>query len=100
MLLVALLAGCGLFRRDIQDESLLERCGDAMTEAFPGGDIKVTHAERVASPTASIATMIVAVEGERPKVPPGGPVRREVAVECRFDDNILTGFRWTAGPVR
>jgi hypothetical protein len=27
-------------------------------------------------------------------------VARDVAVECRFEDNILTGFRWTAGPLQ
>jgi hypothetical protein len=25
-------------------------------------------------------------------------VPRDLAVECRFDENVLTGFRWTAGP--
>jgi hypothetical protein len=24
---------------------------------------------------------------------------RDLAVECQFDNNILTGFRWTAGPL-
>jgi hypothetical protein len=26
------------------------------------------------------------------------PLAQNLAVECRFDENILTGFRWTAGP--
>jgi hypothetical protein len=31
-------------------------------------------------------------------LPPGAPLPQDLAVECRFDENILTGFRWTAGP--
>ena len=44
--------------------------------------------------------MVARVEGVRKDVPAGGFVLRDVAVECRFDNGVLTGFRWTQGPLR
>jgi hypothetical protein len=40
------------------------------------------------------------VHGVRRNVAPGGVLQRELAVECRFDEGILIGFRWTQGPLR
>ena len=97
-LLLALgLAGCG---SQLRSPSLLDRCGEYMQRAFPGGDIQVTKRELVPAQTQSIATSVVAAEGERRNVAPGGPPLRDVAVECRFNNGILTDFRWTKGPLR
>src|SRR5215469_9929636 len=91
------LAGCGL---QLREESLLDRCAELMQAAFPGGDIKTTKKEVANETTPSIAALVVVVEGERRKVPADGVPLREVAAECRFENNILTGFRWTKGPLR
>ena len=90
------LAGCG-----IREASLSDRCADAMKQAFPGGGIEVTNAQVTQDSTgASLTAMVVRVEGVRSDVPAQGPLARDVAVECRFEENVLTGFRWTAGPLQ
>jgi hypothetical protein len=71
-----------------------------MQQAFPGGGIEVTKTALVPEATRSIATSVVAAQGSRKEVAPGSMPLRDVAVECRFDDGILTGFRWTKGPLR
>jgi hypothetical protein len=91
------LAGCGL---RLREASPLDRCAELMQEAFPGGDIKPTKKEVADEATASIAAVVARVEGERRNVPAGGQPLRDVAAECRFDNGILTGFRWTKGPLR
>jgi hypothetical protein len=90
------LAGCGT---RLRDESLLDRCGDAMQQAFPQTEIKVTKKALVSQEQQSFATSIVTAEGERPDLPAGSPLLQDIAVECRFDNGILTGFRWTKGPL-
>lgn len=88
--------GCGL-----REASLSERCGAAMQEAFPGGKITVTKAEVTADPAgASVTSMIAKVGGVRRNVAEGDVLARDVAAECHFEDNILTAFRWTQGPLR
>ncbi|HZB91812.1 MAG TPA: hypothetical protein VE397_10245 [Stellaceae bacterium] len=91
------LPGCGV---QLRDKSLLERCGDLMQQAYPDADIEVTHKALVSRPTESLGTVIAQVEGERPKLPKDTGLPRDVAAECRFDDGVLTGFRWTKGPLR
>lgn len=91
------LAGCGT---DLAASSPTARCGELMQQAFPGGRIEVTKTQLVPAPTESIATMVITAEGRRRGIAPGGPPLRDVAVECRFSDGILTGFRWTRGPLR
>ena|SRR5690242_18126094 len=96
LLLGLLLSACGL-----RDQSLSERCGQAMQDAFPGGKIKVTKAEVTADPQgASVTSMIAKISGQRQNVAEGDVVARDVAAECHFQDNILTGFRWTQGPLQ
>jgi hypothetical protein len=92
------LAGCGGTR--LRDESLLDRCGDAMQQAFPQTEIKVTKKALLSQEQQSYATSIVSAEGERPDLPADSPLPHDIAVECRFDNGILTGFRWTKGPLR
>jgi len=67
-----------------------------MQAAFPGADIDITKRQ---SSSPGIDTVIAAVEGVRADMPPNGPLRHDLAVECRFDGDVLTGFRWTAGPL-
>ncbi len=95
-LAAAVLAGCGL-----REASLSDRCGELMQDAFPGGRIKVTKAEVTPDPAGtSVSSMVAAVSGVRKNVAEGNVLARDVAVECRFEDDILTGFRWTAGPLQ
>ena len=68
-----------------------------MRRAYPGAAIDITKSEATAT---SLTTIVANAKGVRTDLPPGGPVPQDLAVECRFDENILTGFRWTAGPTR
>ena len=97
LLQTLLLAGCGT---DLAAGSPAERCGELMQQAFPGGRIEVTRTQLVPAPAESIATMVITAEGRRRGIAPGGPPLSDVAVECRYNDGILTGFRWTRGPLR
>ena len=85
-------AGCSL----VPSGGMADRCADLMQRAYPGADIDVTKREAAAT---SITTIVAKVEGVRSDTPPGGLAPRHLAVECRFDSDILTGFRWTAGPL-
>ena len=66
-----------------------------MQRAFPSASIEVGKSDTSAT---GLTTIVAHVEGTRTDMPAGGPLTRDLAVECRFEDNILTGFRWTAGP--
>ena len=76
--------------------SMVDRCSDFMRRAFPNGDIHVagSHVD------TSLENALVTVQGVRDSVPANSPYARSVAVECRFEGGVLTGFRWTAGPIR
>jgi hypothetical protein len=76
--------------------SLAERCVDIMRRAFPEGGFDVTN--RRVKVEGNAAT--VGIAATRSAVPANGLYAREVGVECRFENGVLTGFRWTAGPVR
>jgi hypothetical protein len=78
-----------------RDVGLAERCADIMRRAYPGAAIDITKTEATAT---SLTAIVAKAEGVRTDVPPGAPAPPDLAVECRFDENILTGFRWTAGP--
>ncbi len=84
-------AACGIPR----DVGLAERCANIMRGAYPSAAIDITKTEATAT---SLTTIVATAEGVRTDVPPGAPLPQDLAVECRFDENILTGFRWTAGP--
>ena len=85
--------GCGSIPHDV---GLAGRCADIMQRAFPSATIEIGKSEASAT---SLTTIIAYVEGIRSDVPLEGPQRRDLAVECQFDNNILTGFRWTVGPL-
>jgi hypothetical protein len=74
---------------------MAERCSDMMRAASPGADFDVTKREAAAT---SLTTIVAHVEGERTNLPPDAKLPPHVAVECKFDNGVLTGFRWTAGP--
>jgi hypothetical protein len=79
------------------DVGLADRCADFMRRAYPSATIEITKSEATAT---TLTTIIARVEGSRTDMPPDGPLLRGLAVECRFDENVFTGFRWTAGPTR
>jgi hypothetical protein len=89
--LCSVVAACAVPR----DVGVAERCADIMRRAYPSAAIDITKTEATA---ISLTTIIAKAEGIRTDLPPGAPVPRDLAAECRFDENILTGFRWTAGP--
>ncbi len=74
---------------------MAERCADLMRQADPGAAIDITRSSAAAT---SITTIVARVEGVRTDLKPHGPLPRHLAVECRFDGGILSGFRWTKGP--
>ena len=75
---------------------LADRCVDFMRRAFP--DTRLDETDRKVSADAQTTT--VAIAADRRNVPAEGPYARKVGVECRFENGILTGFRWTEGPIR
>jgi hypothetical protein len=79
----------------IPQGGMAERCAALMREAYPGAEIDITKREAAA---ASLTKILAHVEGNRTNLPSPPPVARHLAVECTFDNDILTGFRWTAGP--
>ena len=91
--LFCLVAGCHL----VPAGGMADRCADIMQRAYPGADIDITKREAGAT---SLTTIVAHVAGVRNDMPPHGPLPRDLAVECRFDNGILTEFRWTAGPLR
>jgi hypothetical protein len=91
-LICCLGASCGVTR----DVGLAGRCADIMQRAFPSATIEIGKSEASAT---SLTTIVASVEGIRSDMPPEGPLTRDLAVECKFDNNILTDFRWTAGPL-
>lgn len=76
---------------------MTDRCARLMHEAYPGAEIRITGQEAAAT---GITAIVAKVEGERTDLPAGSLLPRKVAVECRFDHDVLTGFRWTKGPNR
>jgi len=86
------LAGCGVSR----GVGLAARCADIMQRAFQSADLEIGKSDASAT---GLTTIVARVEGVRADMPPDGPLTRDLAVECQFDNNILTGFRWTAGPL-
>jgi hypothetical protein len=76
--------------------SLVDRCSDFMHRAYPDAPIDVSSSH-VDTDSENVT---VTVAGIRSGVPASGAYARTVAVECRFEGGILSGFRWLAGPVR
>jgi hypothetical protein len=89
------LAGCGIASGFVPSGGMAKRCADFMTEAYSGADIDITKSRAGAT---SLTTIVANVEGVRTDLPPHAARSRVLAVECRFDDSVLTSFRWTKGP--
>lgn len=93
------LSGCSGFESmeyRFRDMSLSDRCIYFAKEAFPEmrlADTKVQSATDMDVTTTRI-------DGVNENAGTTGQLRRDVAVECRFENGILTDFRWTAGPFR
>jgi hypothetical protein len=90
--LCSVAAACGGIPRNV---GLAERCADIMRRAYPNAVIVITKSDASAT---SLTTIVANAEGVRTDLPADSPLRHDLAVECRFEENILTGFRWTAGP--
>jgi len=75
---------------------LADRCVDIVRRAFPNGGLDIAN-RRV---KVEGGVSIVAIAAVRRDVAAKGPYARDIAAECRFENNILMGFRWTSGPIR
>lgn len=76
--------------------SLTDRCTDFMHRAFPDSPIEV----RDSHIDAAMNRATVTIDATRDTVPADSAYARDIAVECRFENGVLTGFRWTKGPLR
>ena len=95
----SLLAGCGwshnLGKEVTADTaSLADRCAAIMKKAMPFAEIDIGDRSSAAS---GLRTIIAKVAGKRIDMPNNSQVERDLAVECTFDDNVLTAFHWTKG---
>jgi hypothetical protein len=97
-------AACGpVPLRELRKSGYGERCADIMRQSFSGARIEFTMKHVAISTTehGGLGLMIADVAGVRPNIPAtGGFLAREVAARCRFQNGILTEFRWTKGPYR
>jgi len=75
---------------------LADRCVDIVRRAFPNGDLDIANRRVKVEADASI----VAIAAVRRDVAAKGPYARDIAAECRYESNILIGFRWMSGPIR
>jgi hypothetical protein len=93
--LACILTGCSPVARLVPQGGMAERCANFMTKAYPDAAIDIIKSEAAAE---SLTTIAAKIEGVRTDLPPHAPLPRFVAVECRFENGVLTGFRWTKGP--
>jgi hypothetical protein len=91
LVLARSLTGCAF----VPQGGMADRCADFMSRAYPGAKIDVTKSAVAAK---SLTTIVATVEGVRTDLPPQGGQPRHLAVECRFDNDVLTAFHWTKGP--
>lgn len=82
-------------KTDFGSVGFADRCVDFMNRAFPDAGFDVT--DRRVDVEGNDAT--IAIAATRKSVPANGTYAREVGAECRFENGILTGFRWTTGPL-
>ena len=94
-----LVAGCEVSHRvagAINPDSmgLADRCGEIMRMAMPFAEIEIKNR---ASENSGVDLLTARVEGVRSDLPKDSPLPRDVAAECQFDNQTLTGFHWTQG---
>jgi hypothetical protein len=80
----------------VADISLIDRCTHFAEQAYP--QLRLTEAKTQSS--SNINTTTTRIEGVNENGSSTGSLARDIAVECRFENGILTDFRWTAGPFR
>jgi hypothetical protein len=91
----AVLAGCGLGHKLGEERAGLgDRCADVMKMAIPFAEIDI---HRATSENTGVTTFVAHVEGTRTDLPKDTQLPRDVAADCRFDGDILSGFHWTKG---
>jgi len=97
-------AACDIDRPPaLRNTGLGDRCADYMRLSYPGAKIEMSlkHVEVATTESGALGLMVVDVTGVRPDIPAtGGFLANEVAARCRFENGILTQFRWTKGPYR
>lgn len=76
--------------------SLTDRCADFVHRAFPDSPIEVSDSHV----DAAMNRATVTVAATRTTVPADSAYARDIAAECRFENGVLIGFRWTKGPLR
>ena len=74
--------------------SMVDRCSDFMTRAFPNGNIDVVGSHVATGEDNTLIT----VQGVRRDLAGDTASSDSVAVECHFASGVLTRFRWIAGP--
>ncbi len=88
---------------EIRNTGYSDRCADYMRLSYPGATIDVTiqHVDVANTENGGLGLLIVDVQGVRPDIAAtGGFLAHDVAARCRFQNGILTEFRWTKGPGR
>jgi hypothetical protein len=95
----SLLAGCGWSHNvekavTADTASLADRCAEIIKKAMPFAEIDIGDRSSAAT---GLRTIIAKVTGKRTDMPDNSQVERDLAVECTFDDTVLTAFRWTKG---
>ena len=99
LLAVGPLAGCDWSQRlegriAPDTVSLADRCASIMQAAMRFATIDI--GDRT-SEAKGVRTIVARVEGTRTDLPKDSPGDRDLAVECTFENNVLTAFRWTKG---
>jgi hypothetical protein len=97
-----LLAGCGVGdwahgvggRINPDTVSYTDRCAALMQAAMPLAEISIDT--RTAQNTG-IDTMFAHIAGIRTDHPTDKAIPHDLAVDCKFDDGVLTEFHWTSG---
>jgi hypothetical protein len=74
--------------------SLADRCANVMKAAMPFAELDIG---KLSSESTGIRTITARAEATRTDAPKDVPIARDLAVECQFDSNVLTSFRWTRG---
>jgi hypothetical protein len=99
LIIASLLGGCDWARSvsgriNPNSVGMADRCAEIMKKAMPYADIDLGQRTSEAS---GVSTIVARVEGTRSDLPKDAPGDRDLAVECRFDNGVLTDFHWTKG---
>ena len=97
--LLILVSGCSVNKtvQSARDFTPGDFCTDLMRRAYPQAEFDIADQS---SRETGLTTVVVSVSAKRTDVSTGGELATHVGVECSFDHNVLTSFRWTEGPFR